>query len=121
MSLSTRSKTKIAIAITVGSNIAAEAAMIMGMPKLLDESLLGVGVLAAIAGFLLLSKANKEFTRTIEVCERIDDGDFEARIIGIKEGGNLGKMQNTINSMMDRCDAYVRESMACQEYVANNK
>ena len=121
MSLSSLSKTKIAIVVTVGTTILAEAAVIMGLPKLVNEGLLGLGILAAIGGFLLLSKANGEFTRTIEVCERIDNGDFEARIIGIKEGGNLGKLQNTINSMIDRCDAYVRESMACQEYVASNK
>ena len=121
MSLSSLSKAKAAIITTVGATILAEGAMLMGMPKLLDESLLGIGVLASIIGLFMLAKANREFRRTIEVCERIDDGDFEARLVHIVEGGDLGKMQRTINSMIDRCDAYVRESIACQEYVSQNK
>jgi len=121
MSLSSLSKTKVAIVITALSGVVSEAAIIIGLPTFVNEVIVGVVLISAVVGLILLSKANKEFRRTIDVCARIDDGDFEARIIGITEGGDLGEMQNTINSMIDRCDAYVRESMACQEYVSRNK
>lgn len=121
MNLSSLSKAKAAIVVTVGAVILAEATVIMGMPALVSESLLAVGILSAVVSLVLLTKANRELGRTIEVCEKINDGDFESRIIGITEGGDLGRMQNTINAMIDRCDAYVRESMACQEFVAENK
>ncbi len=81
----------------------------------IDAALLGVGVLSAVGGLLMLAQTNRELRRTINACQCIDQGDFEARIVGITEGGDLGRLQHVINSMIDRCDAYIRESMACQE------
>ena len=121
MSLSSLSKAKIAIIATASCTVIAEAAVLLGASAIVSEIMIGIVLISAGIGLFLLTKTNKEFRRTIDVCKRIDEGDFEARIIGIVEGGDLGDMQNTINSMIDRCDAYVRESMACQEYVSQNK
>ena len=121
MSLSSLSKAKIAFVATAGATIIAEIGMFLNAPKIVESITLGLGIAVALVGIWLLTKASQELRRTIDVCKRIDDGDFEVRLIGIKEGGDLGEMQKTINSMIDRCDAYIRESMACQEYVAQNK
>ncbi|MFC1672590.1 methyl-accepting chemotaxis protein [Pseudomonadota bacterium] len=121
MNSSSLSKTKIALILAGLTGVVAEIGVFVGLPKIVDEGLIALAVISAGVGLFFLGKVNGEFRRTIDVCQRIDQGDFEARIIHIREGGDLGRMQNTVNSMIDRCDAYVRESMACQEYVSENK
>ncbi|WP_167730525.1 methyl-accepting chemotaxis protein [Terasakiella sp. SH-1] len=59
----------------------------------------------------------EEVTR---VCREIENGNFEARITAVSEG----KMQNlfdAVNAAIDRTDAFVRESAAAMEYVAEKK
>lgn len=59
--------------------------------------------------------------KAIEVCEAVADGNFEARITGITETGEAARLQHAINRLIDRSDAYLRESRASLEYVAANK
>lgn len=67
-------------------------------------------------------KSNKQaIAKAVSVCEAVADGDFEARITGITETGEAGRLLHAINRLIDRTDAYVRESRASLEYVAANK
>lgn len=59
--------------------------------------------------------------KVITVCKAVDQGDFESRLIGITEGGETGRLMDTVNDMVDRVDAYLRESHACMTYVSNNQ
>ena len=68
-----------------------------------------------------LSNRTSEIDRCIWLCNEIDKGNFEARITNITAGGKMGELQNALNAMVDRTDAYVRESQASLEYVANNQ
>ena len=68
----------------------------------------------------LLSK-KAEIAKIIEVCEAVADGDFEARILAIPEKGDMASLMHAINLMIDRTDAYIRESKACLDYVARNQ
>ena len=62
-----------------------------------------------------------EIANALAVMKRVAAGDFEARITGIEASGDLGELLYTANDMIDRCDAYVRESAACMEHVSNNQ
>ena len=59
--------------------------------------------------------------KAADVCEAVAAGDFEARILNITEGGDAGRMLHAINRLIDRSDAYMRESKAALEYVSQNK
>ncbi|VAW10772.1 Methyl-accepting chemotaxis protein [hydrothermal vent metagenome] len=59
--------------------------------------------------------------KAIATCEAVAEGDFEARILNITEKGDAGRLLNAINRLIDRSDAYVRESRASLEYVSANK
>ncbi len=59
--------------------------------------------------------------KATEVCEAIANGDFEARLIDFDAESDWGKLYLAINRMIDRTDAYVRESKASLEYVSENK
>lgn len=77
---------------------------------------------AAAAQAASFSDGNADLDEILEVCERICKGDFEARILNIPaEAGKQRDLCFKINEMIDRTDAYVRESTACLHYVAKNR
>jgi len=66
-------------------------------------------------------QSRKSIAKARAVCEAAASGDFEARIVGITEKGELGELMQAINLLIDRTDAYMRESKACLEYVSRNQ
>jgi methyl-accepting chemotaxis protein len=82
------------------------------------------GVLAL--GLLVLSLAlhrrlHGELERTAKVCRRAAKGDLEVRVLMIRDAGPLADIQNGINDLLDRTDAFVREAAASLEYVRDQK
>ncbi len=66
-------------------------------------------------------RTSKSIAKIREVCEAVAAGDFETRILNITEKGDLGETMHAINLLIDRTDAYMRESKACLEYVGRNQ
>ncbi|NQV21723.1 MAG: methyl-accepting chemotaxis protein [Rhodospirillales bacterium] len=60
-------------------------------------------------------------SQALAVCKAVAAGDFEARITGIHDQGELGELMWSNNDMVDRMDAFVRESAASMEHVSANK
>ena len=50
--------------------------------------------------------------RIADICDRAAAGDLEARLLGCREQGDLGRMVRGINHMLDLTDAFVREAKA---------
>ncbi len=67
------------------------------------------------------TKTSKAIAKARKVCDAVAAGDFEARISNITEKGDLGEMMHSINLLIDRADAYMRESKSCLEYVGRNQ
>lgn len=67
------------------------------------------------------SAPSKSIAKAKAVCDAIANGDFEARIINLDEDGELAELFEAINRVVDRADAYIRESSAAMEYVAEKK
>ncbi|WP_020591618.1 methyl-accepting chemotaxis protein [Kiloniella laminariae] len=60
--------------------------------------------------------------QVLQVCEAICQGNFEARILDITPEDNVErKLCTRINEMIDRTDAYVRESTACLGFISKNQ
>ncbi|MCB1480445.1 MAG: methyl-accepting chemotaxis protein [Rhodobiaceae bacterium] len=59
--------------------------------------------------------------KALEVCKAVAQGDFEARIVDVSENGELGELMHAINLMIDRTDAYIRESTASMTSVSHNQ
>ena len=59
--------------------------------------------------------------RATDVCKAVANGDFEARILNITEKGDMAELMHAINLLIDRTDAYIRESKACLDYVSRNQ
>jgi methyl-accepting chemotaxis protein len=65
--------------------------------------------------------AQEVLAKVAMVCKRVADGDFEARVLDIRGEGELADVQYRLNDMIDRCDAFVRESAAAMQAVRANK
>ncbi|MEQ9520551.1 MAG: methyl-accepting chemotaxis protein [Parvibaculum sp.] len=58
----------------------------------------------------------------ISVCERVSHGDFEARVLDVTEAeGRERELCLKLNDLIDRTDAYIRESTACLGYMERNQ
>lgn len=58
----------------------------------------------------------------IAVCEKVSQGDFEARIQNVpEEPGQARDLCVRLNDLIDRTDAYIRESTACLGYMERNQ
>jgi len=60
-------------------------------------------------------------SKALDVCNAVSDGDFEQRIIGIDPRDKFADLYHAINRLVDRTDAYVRESTACLDHVSQKK
>ena len=63
----------------------------------------------------------KAIRRATRIVAAVADGDFEQRIIGVSSDPEVAAMEIAINRLIDRTDAYLRESQTCVEYVRKNK
>jgi methyl-accepting chemotaxis protein len=68
-----------------------------------------------------LRQAARGVRTAATVCAQAAHGNLEARIPGMRDGGDLGSLQKSVNDMLDIVDAFVRESAASMEYVSRGK
>ena len=106
--------------------VAAVAISVSAVASALDLSVVGtvaggVALVASLFGALLLWRVSRFVDEMLKVSRYISRGNFEARLVGIREGGDLGRLTHATNDMIDRCDAYVRESAAAMQAVCANK
>ena len=109
----------------------AGAEVVMGASGVLVAATAGIAALAAGVAVLLSRSARRrereqsrerdEVIRKIgEVCAAVTQGDFEARILNVRETGALADSQHRVNDLIDRADAFVREATASLEAVCRN-
>ena len=67
------------------------------------------------------TKDRQAIRRATEIVEAVANGDFEKRIIGVSSDPEVAAMELAINRLIDRTDAYLRESQTCVEYVRRNQ
>lgn len=74
------------------------------------------GLLVALFGALMMFKEahsyQKRVARAMEPVYQMSMGNFEARIIGIQGKDQVAHLCHNINSIVDRCDAFMREANA---------
>ncbi|WP_243369371.1 methyl-accepting chemotaxis protein [Microvirga solisilvae] len=110
---------------SLGFAVAALAVTGHAVAALVQGSMPPVAMLIADAGFifggLMLLRTYRAIASATDILDRIGHGDFEARLVGSREGGALGELNGTINDATDRIDAYIRESSAAMDAIRNNQ
>ncbi|KAF0133574.1 MAG: methyl-accepting chemotaxis sensory transducer [Xanthobacteraceae bacterium] len=120
MKLSSLSKLMLCTGVTIAAIAGSAGAALVDS----HSTTLGLGALALASAMACLAQTLR-LARTIHhvrvVTAAVADGDFERRVLHIREGGELGAALHGINDMIDRCDAYVRESAAAMAAVRGNR
>ncbi len=75
-----------------------------------DDGVAVLALVAALAGVWWLHQARRTVENYASVLDGMAKGDFEVRVIRIREGGDLGALAHGINRLADVTDAFVREA-----------
>lgn len=63
---------------------------------------------------------SNDLSQIEDICRRVAEGDFNVRILNINPGSKYCDISNAINRLIDRSDAYVRETSASLDKVSQN-
>ncbi len=107
MNLSSLSKTMfLAIGVAVMALISIIDEIVLGERAILLIVLMIITLALAVGVVLMCRKVVAAVAQMTVVCKAIDRGDFESRVIGITEKGDLGELMYAINDAVDRADAF---------------
>ncbi len=85
------------------------------------EMIIPVILVMLLIVMLLIRKTVKEIGKSVDVINRLKMGDFEARVLNISDGGKVKDLQQSTNAMIDRIDAFIRESTAVMDSINKGK
>jgi methyl-accepting chemotaxis protein len=122
--ISSLSKATLAIAVAIAAAVVVEAARLAFGPLIAPwDSLVEIAAICLPLGLALWSihHAARAIREVSAVCVQAFKGDLEARVLGARDGGDIGRVQKSVNDMLDIVDAFVRESAASMEYVSRGK
>lgn len=121
MNLSSLSNAQIS---SVLSGMITVVAVGMNASGMIDDHqmLVPIGVAVTCIGSTIYNiyKCRSALAHIESTAKQVAKGDYEARIVLLKDKGEIQGLGQTINELIDRSDSYVRESAAAMEAVANN-
>jgi len=106
----------IGAALLFGALPLAEA--VAGTLSPLSALLAAAGLALSVAAILSALRVRRALARAVTTMRAVARGDFEARLVDIREGGNIGELVHAVNELIDRSDAFVREAAAAMECVS---
>lgn len=98
-----------------------EAGLAVTEGHFLSIAMASLGVVLAVLIIHFTQKISKTIKTATSFCKDIENGDFESRITEINDGGDIEDMLWSMNGMVDRMDAFVREAMASMEAASDNR
>ncbi|NRA89309.1 MAG: hypothetical protein HRU28_18410, partial [Rhizobiales bacterium] len=87
-------------------------------------SMIGLGIAILFIctwGFVFLNKYVADFQDVSNVVNKVALGEFSNRILNIRDKGDVKSFYDSVNRLIDRTDAYIRETSAVMEHVEQNK
>jgi methyl-accepting chemotaxis protein len=83
---------------------------------------LALGGMACSSGAVLYAlRIRRTLGQAAAAMRAVARGDFEVRLVGFREGGNIGELLDATNDLIDRTDAFVREAAASMEHVSQGQ
>jgi methyl-accepting chemotaxis protein len=119
-SLSSLSKAFVCAGVAALAALAGALAAELAMPTI-ELAAVALAAVAACLAVFFLHKLRRFLAEVGRVSQGVARGDFEARILDVSEGGDMGRMRDLVNDMIDRCDAFIREASASMSEVCHNR
>lgn len=79
-----------------------------------------IGAVAALFAYLTLQRTRRGLAAATDVCDRVATGDFEVRAVDFVEAGEVAGLMVSMNNLIDRTDAFMREAAASMIAIRNN-
>ncbi len=119
--LSSLSKTRGGAYAAIGLISAGLATVLLDAPMLVSAVATVLALAAAVFTAIYSARTSDFVARATAVAQDAERGNFEVRLTRVGENGDLLVLAQNINGLMDRTEAYVRESAASLNYVSQNK
>ncbi len=121
-SLSSLSRAQIAVLFAALATVGLVVLSLTGGPGPVPVGALGAGALVSLLCALHFQRrVGRAAGKAARVCAAMARGDFEVRVTEIRDSGDIGEMLWSINEIIDRTDAFLRESTASMAYVSRNQ
>ncbi|WP_284694409.1 HAMP domain-containing protein [Rhodoplanes serenus] len=120
MNSSSLSEAALGVAVIAVSLFASALALAFARPLVVAAALIAAALALSVVAWRL-ARIGATCRKIEVVAARIARGDFEARILDIRDGGVLGRLQHAFNDAVDRCDAFVRESTAAMAAIRDDR
>lgn len=121
MNLSSQSKTLACIYATLLLVAGASVSIYLREPDWLSMATLFLAMASAILAACFARKSGKSVSAIENCLSKLGAGNFEARIILLNESGNLEKIANGVNYMIDMMDGLSREICHSMDTVSQGK
>lgn len=82
----------------------------------IEAALTGVSIACVAYGNFYLRRSIATVTKAVHACEAATAGNLNARILGIRGHGILGRMLHDINDLLDNFEAFAKEAGAVMDY-----
>jgi len=92
--------------------------LVTAMGQYMAITVVIIAAVAALIGFFTVRGTVHEIIRSADVAARAAKGDLDTRVLGIKRTDELGVLQNSINRLLDRAEAFSREAGAALKYAS---
>lgn len=99
---------------TISGGLSADGGMI-------SMALGGIAMTASVLAFIWLKAHRADLSKVNKVATAVAQGDFEQRILNIRDKAEVRKLYLSLNLMIDNSDAYLRESSAAMAHVEQGK
>jgi methyl-accepting chemotaxis protein len=117
---SSLSKAIFAAILALGAGIAACVVVWLDL-RIAAMTLTVLSALSAIATLLFVQRAKASVRGISDIARAAARGNLEPRLVGIREGGELGELSNSTNTLIDASDAFVREAAAAMDHARQGK
>lgn len=112
MNLFSRFSSSIAVGLAILLSGAAALCLLLLEGRWPVYGLCALAGLAALCGLLQIRRQKGELQKLVEVLQRLQRGDFEARLVPVNADRTLAEVFWAVNDFADRADAFIREASA---------
>jgi methyl-accepting chemotaxis protein len=86
-----------------------------------DAGAMAVAVLCAVISVVLMNRANRSIERACGVLSEAAGGRLDARVVGITEGGVIGRLDRAINRLLDLTEVFTKEADAAMALTSEGR
>ncbi len=87
----------------------------------LDAAAMALASVAALGALLFINRARTSVHRACGVLAEAGGGRLDARVIGIREGGTLGRLDKSINRLLDLTEVFTKEADAAMALTSEGR